>query len=103
VICGGGPNSETTEGTAFPFGSLAEPQAKAQGQFPHLFKSGVAEILNLQPRGSLAKPYQVKRVRAVIVRYKPVEGAEWIETARELWRPIPEPKGRRLFETRLFV
>ena len=29
----------------------------------------MAEILNLQPRGSLAKPYQVKQVRAVIVRY----------------------------------
>jgi hypothetical protein len=27
----------------------------------HIFsKNGVAEILNLQPRGSLAKPYQVK-------------------------------------------
>lgn len=39
-------------------------------------KSGVAEILNLQPRGSLAKPYQVKQVRSVIVRYKLAEGAE---------------------------
>jgi hypothetical protein len=27
-------------------------------------KPGVSEILNLQPRGSLAKPYQVKQVRA---------------------------------------
>ena len=37
----------------------------------HIFsKSGVAEILNLQPRGSLAKPYQVKLVRSVIVWYK---------------------------------
>lgn len=43
----------------------------------HIFsKSGVAEILNLQPRGSLAKPYQVKQVRAVIVRYKLTEGVE---------------------------
>ena len=43
----------------------------------HIFsKPGVAEILNLQPRGSLAKPYQVKQVRAVIVRYKLAEGAE---------------------------
>jgi len=30
----------------------------------------VSEILNLQPRGSLAKPYQVKQVRRVIVQYK---------------------------------
>ena len=30
----------------------------------------MAEILNLQPKGGKAKPYQVKQVRAVIVRYK---------------------------------
>jgi hypothetical protein len=43
----------------------------------HIFtKGGVAEILNLQPRGPLAKPYQVKQVRAVIVRYKLAEGVE---------------------------
>jgi hypothetical protein len=43
----------------------------------HIFtKPGVVEILNLQPRGSLAKPYQVKQVRAVIVRYKLAEGAQ---------------------------
>jgi hypothetical protein len=41
----------------------------------HIFsKTGIAEILNLQPRGSLAKPYQVKQVRAVVVRYKLAEG-----------------------------
>jgi hypothetical protein len=43
----------------------------------HIFsKAGIAEILNLQPRGSLAKPYQVKQVRTVIVRYKLAEGIE---------------------------
>ena len=43
----------------------------------HIFsKTGVAEILNLQPRGSVAKPYQVKQVRGVIVRYKLAEGIE---------------------------
>lgn len=37
----------------------------------HIFtKDGVAEILNLQPQGALAKPYQVKQVRGVIVKYK---------------------------------
>lgn len=36
----------------------------------HIFaKPNVEEILNLQPRGSSAKPYQVKQVRNVIVRY----------------------------------
>jgi hypothetical protein len=43
----------------------------------HIFTKGdVAEILNLQPRGPLAKPYQVKQVRAVIVRYKLALGVE---------------------------
>lgn len=35
----------------------------------HIFtKDDVEEILNLQPRGSHAKPYQVKQVRNVILR-----------------------------------
>ena len=43
----------------------------------HIFsKTGVAEILNLPPHGSAAKPYQVKQVRAVIVRYKLAEGIQ---------------------------
>jgi len=37
----------------------------------HIFtRDGVEEILNLQPRSSMAKPYQVRQVRNVIVRYK---------------------------------
>lgn len=41
----------------------------------HIFtKPEVEEILNLQPRGSMAKPYQVKQVRALIVRYKLATG-----------------------------
>lgn len=41
----------------------------------HIFsRTGVVEILNLQPRdGGLAKPYQVRQVRDVIVRYKQAE------------------------------
>jgi predicted RNA binding protein YcfA (HicA-like mRNA interferase family) len=43
----------------------------------HIFtREDVAEILNLQPRKSLAKPYQVKQVRKVLVQYKLAEGAE---------------------------
>jgi hypothetical protein len=40
----------------------------------HIFnRDGVDEILNLQPRGSMAKPYQVKQVRRVLVQYKLAE------------------------------
>ena len=36
----------------------------------HVFgKSGIEEQINLQRDGSKAKPYQVKQVRAVILRY----------------------------------
>jgi len=36
----------------------------------HIFsRDGVEEILNLQPKGSKAKPYQVKQVRGVILQY----------------------------------
>ena len=37
----------------------------------HIFTmAGGAEILNLQPRGNNAKPYQVKQVRLVVLQYK---------------------------------
>jgi predicted RNA binding protein YcfA (HicA-like mRNA interferase family) len=43
----------------------------------HIFtRKDVAEILNLQPRNSLAKPYQVKQVRRVLVQLKLTEEAE---------------------------
>jgi hypothetical protein len=43
----------------------------------HIFtRQGVEEILNLQPKGPAAKPYQVKQVRAVILKYKLVRGED---------------------------
>ncbi len=37
----------------------------------HIFtRADVEEILNLQPRGANAKPYQVRQVREVIVKYR---------------------------------
>ncbi len=37
----------------------------------HLFdKAGIVEIVNLQNRGSLAKPYQVRQVRQLILKYR---------------------------------
>jgi hypothetical protein len=37
----------------------------------HIFsKEGLPEILNLQPRGADAKPYQVKQVRAILLKYR---------------------------------
>jgi len=37
----------------------------------HIFtKDGIEEILNLQPKGGNAKPYQVRQVRGLILVYK---------------------------------
>ena len=37
----------------------------------HLFsKEGVEEIINIQPAGNKAKPYQVKQVRIVVMKYR---------------------------------
>jgi predicted RNA binding protein YcfA (HicA-like mRNA interferase family) len=41
----------------------------------HMFRrQGVRELINLQREGSKAKPYQVRQVRQVLVRYA-LEGA----------------------------
>lgn len=37
----------------------------------HIFtRDGIAEIINLQPKGKKAKPYQVKQVRRLLVKYR---------------------------------
>lgn len=37
----------------------------------HVFtRDGVAEIINLQPKVGKAKPYQVKQVRSILVKYR---------------------------------
>jgi hypothetical protein len=36
----------------------------------HIFsKIGVDEIINLQPKSAMSKPYQVKQVREIVLRY----------------------------------
>ena len=37
----------------------------------HIFtRDDVTEILNLQPKGGKAKPYQIKQVRSILVKYQ---------------------------------
>lgn len=37
----------------------------------HIFsRTGVEEIINIQPNGGKAKPYQVKQVRNIILKYR---------------------------------
>ena len=43
----------------------------------HLFrKSGVSDRVNLQAEGKHAKPYQVRQVRAIIVKHKLAEQSD---------------------------
>jgi hypothetical protein len=43
----------------------------------HIFtRDGLEEILNLQPVGSKAKPYQVRQVRNVILKYQLAGGSD---------------------------
>ena len=48
-------------------------QMRVRGSHHIFYMDGMEEMLNLQPRGSNAKPYQVKQVRNVILRYKLAE------------------------------
>ena len=45
-------------------------QNRINGSHHIFYKDGIDEILNIQPLGSKAKPYQVKQVRQIILKYK---------------------------------
>lgn len=34
------------------------------------YKNGIDEIINIQPEGNKAKPYQVKQIRSIILKYE---------------------------------
>lgn len=44
-------------------------QRRIRGDHFIYTKDGVVEIINLQPKGGKAKPYQVKQVRQIILQY----------------------------------
>lgn len=45
-------------------------QCRVKGDHFIYTKDGVEEIINIQPQGSKAKPYQVKQVRHIILTYQ---------------------------------
>jgi predicted RNA binding protein YcfA (HicA-like mRNA interferase family) len=45
-------------------------QKRIKGSHHLYFREGVSEIINIQPDGEKAKPYQVKQVRQVSVKYQ---------------------------------
>ena len=44
-------------------------EERVQGGHYIYTREGMVEIINLQPRGTLAKPYQVKQVRRLILEH----------------------------------
>jgi len=45
-------------------------ESRVRGDHYIFWMDGVEEILNLQPVKAKAKPYQVKQVRTIILKYK---------------------------------
>lgn len=45
-------------------------QCRIKGDHFIYTKDGIEEIINIQPNGNKAKPYQVKQVRNIILRYR---------------------------------
>lgn len=43
---------------------------RIKGSHHIYFREDIEEIINLQPKDSKAKPYQVKQVRNIITRYR---------------------------------
>ncbi len=43
---------------------------RIKGSHHIYFKKGIEEIINLQPLNNKAKPYQVKQVRELLIKYK---------------------------------
>jgi predicted RNA binding protein YcfA (HicA-like mRNA interferase family) len=45
-------------------------EERIKGSHHILVREGIEEILNIQPKSGKAKPYQVKQVRNLIVKYQ---------------------------------
>jgi predicted RNA binding protein YcfA (HicA-like mRNA interferase family) len=45
-------------------------QERTKGSHHIFTREGIEEIINIQSKGSKAKPYQVKQVRGIILKYK---------------------------------
>ena len=50
--------------------SVAGFNCRIKGDHYIYYKAEVEEIINIQPNGNKAKPYQVKQVRNLLAKYK---------------------------------
>jgi hypothetical protein len=45
-------------------------EARTSGGHHMFSRAGIRELINIQPEGSHAKPYQIRQIRRIIVEYK---------------------------------
>ena len=43
---------------------------RVKGSHHIFYREGIEEIINIQPDGSKAKPYQVRQIRGLIAKYR---------------------------------
>ena len=59
-------------------------QCRIKGDHFIYTKDGIEEIVNIQPMGNMAKPYHVKQVREIILKY-PLGGSVYEMRDHSLW------------------
>jgi len=65
-----------TSDTNIPFNDLCSLlknfgfEERIKGSHPIFTREDIEEILNIQPKESKAKPYQVKQIRDIFVKYE---------------------------------
>jgi len=69
-ILGGGADSNIEFAELCKLLERLDFQERVKGDHHIFSRDGVAEIINLQPKGKKAKPYQVRQVRGILVKYR---------------------------------
>ena len=49
-------------------------QNRIKGDHFIYYKKGIDEIINIQPDKNMAKPYQIKQIRNILLKYKLIGG-----------------------------
>ena len=69
ILCGANDNNIPFDelcNLLISFGFLL----RTNGSHHIFYRHGIDEILNIQPKNGMAKAYQVKQVRNIIIKYK---------------------------------
>ena len=70
LLSGSSDNNFSFEELRLILVNLGFAEKMGAGSHRIFYKENISEIVNIQPLGSKAKPYQVKQVRGIILKYK---------------------------------